>query len=250
MATLRHLNNAPITEALIDIRIKELDSSHSEQLSQLPEKFSKIYTTKKAMHRKLFSLQVGNAEANQDVSAKDEATVYGYRFESTDLQKVAQFRLDGFTLSHLRPYSDWETLVSEAKELYEHYRSISQPEFVARIALRYINQIDIPLPIIDFSDYLTAPPTVPDKLPQGLLKFLTQYVVQFPDENAIAKITQGLEGITKPDSVSILLDIDVFVSNEFAPDSEAIWETFEQLRNLKNQIFSESLTKKTMELFE
>lgn len=244
MATLKHLKNAPITEAVVDIRIKELDGSNIDLLSAVAEEYTAAYPTKRVMHRKLFSLQVDDAVAGED------SAIYGYRFESDNRQKIVQVRLDGFTLSYLRPYSNWMALVSDAKELYEYYQAIVKPEFVSRIALRYINQIKIPLPLADFSEYLTAPPTIPEKLPQGLLGFLTQNVVEFSGEGAIAKVTQGLEDITNPDNITILLDIDVFRSEEFVPNSDVIWETFERLHNLKNKIFFESLTEKTMRLFE
>jgi uncharacterized protein (TIGR04255 family) len=33
----------------------------------------------------------------------------GFRYESSDGKRIAQFQKDGFTFSHLAPYTNWET---------------------------------------------------------------------------------------------------------------------------------------------
>ena len=104
------------------------------------------------------------------------------------------------------------------------------------------------MPIKNFGDYLTAPPTVPDKLPQGVSSFLTRIVIQEPDIKADAIITQSLEQIIT-DKAPIMLDIDVFKYNPNGIDEKDAWEILEKLRNFKNKIFFESITKKFKETF-
>ena len=78
--------------------------------------------------------------------------------------------MDGFTFSRLKPYETWENLRDEAYRLWQKYREITSPEII-RVALRYINKLEFPLPIKNFSDYLTAAPIVPAELPQGVSSF-------------------------------------------------------------------------------
>jgi uncharacterized protein (TIGR04255 family) len=88
---------------------------------------------------------------------KDESTpvipkgkTEGYIFHSKNENKIVQARLDGFTFNKLRAYEDWNKFHSEARELWELYDKIIKPISVDRIALRYINRIEIPLPFDDF----------------------------------------------------------------------------------------------------
>lgn len=124
------------------------------------------------------------------------------------------------------------------------------PEQITRIALRYINHLFIPGPLIDLDDYLTAGPVIPEKLPQGVSSFLTRVVIHEPTTKASAIITQALEKIVQPDIIPIILDIDVIKESQFEVNYEEVWESFEKLRDFKNRVFFESITDKTLELFE
>jgi uncharacterized protein (TIGR04255 family) len=69
----------------------------------------------------------------------------GFRFERADARRVMQTKLDGFSYSALAPYDEWEGFRPEAKHLWKLYRDICHPIRVTRVAVRYINRIDIPL---------------------------------------------------------------------------------------------------------
>ena len=101
----------------------------------------------------------------------------GYLFTSVDGRQVVQARLDGFTFSRLKPYDKWTTLRDEAQELWQHYVRIASPETVTRVALRYINRIEIPLPMRDFKDYILTTPEIAPDLPQGLGSFFMRLVI-------------------------------------------------------------------------
>lgn len=74
-------------------------------------------------------------------------------------------------------------------------------------------------------------------------------VIPEPKTQAVAVITEMMEPIADSSkALPLILDIDVF--REAALDvNDRIWETFESLRNLKNDIFFKSVTPKAKELF-
>jgi uncharacterized protein (TIGR04255 family) len=115
--------------------------------------------------------------------------------------------------------------------------------------VRYINRIDIPLPLNDFKDYLRTVPEVSPDLPQGLSGYLMQLVMPLEDK-AIAVITETLIPPPSPNFISIVLDIDVSVPDIMPSDSNVIWETLEKLRGKKNLVFNACLTAKAKELFK
>ena len=97
---------------------------------------------------------------------------------------------------------------------------------------------------------MVTPPEVPEKLPQGLSSFLTRVVIPIPSLGATAIIIQALEGISDPSIIPIILDIDVFKEAQFDANGKDAWETIDKLRDLKNEMFFQSITEKTVELFQ
>lgn len=140
MANYSLLRNAPITEALIDIRIKTREGFSVESFETLYEAISSQYPEKKARHKFEGKLELKMGEAPL---SSGTATVEGYLFTSADHKQVFQARVDGFTYNRLRPYDKWETFRDAAFKLWKLYRNIVSPEII-RVALRYINKFDIP----------------------------------------------------------------------------------------------------------
>ena len=249
MAEVRHLNNAPITEAIIDFRVKLPSEFKVEAFLELKKTISDRFP--KFEERKLFSSQLRIKKGKPQPPSAEYHGVQGYFFRPEDDKKVAQFRIDGFTFSLLKPYTHWEEMFAEARELWEMYCGIAQPEAVTRLAVRYVNHINIPLPIDDLSDYFTAPPKIPDNI-QGIISgFLSKVVVYDQEMDVATNIVQALEKSIKPDKhITVVLDIDSFKTGDFNVSNDKIWDIFAILHNIKNQIFFNSITDKTARLFE
>lgn len=250
MAKQRYLKNAPIREAVIDLRITPpLDlSALSEIPSSVREEIKNRYP--KMEEQRSFEGGFGIKDGQPIVRQPVDLGVRGYIFESSDEPQRAQFRRDGFTFNRLKPYTCWESVIAEAKELWNIYLRSASPQSVSRIAVRYINHLSIPLPISDFKDFLTAPPPIPESAPQVVSSFSTRVVVHDIERQLYANIAQAMEGSTKPNFVTIIIDIDAYRSGEFDAHTEEIWLIMDQLRHLKNTIFFGSITEKTARLFE
>lgn len=239
------LKKAPITEALIDIRVKlpsELDVKNIDSIYQtIKEEYPE-------RHEQRISKVSFEPKVDEPIKSS-RANINGYRYISSDKKRIVQARMDGFTFSWLHPYIKWEELRNEAHRLWQLYKNIASPESITRVALRYINNLNIPMPIRDFGDYLTAPPAVPEELPQGVSSFLTRVVIHESSIGASAIITQALEQIIT-DTAPIILDIDVFKLQPKGIEEKDAWETIEKLRHFKNRIFFKSITKKLKEMYE
>lgn len=245
MVEQRHLSRAPIIEALVDIRVTLAPNVNAARLKSFHSSISTEYPKEQELREKRFEFKI-----KPEVLETAASSVRGYRYFSADDKQVIQARLDGFTFSKLRPYETWEKLREEAYRLWIIYVKLFNPERINRVALRYINRIEIPLPHIDLRDYLTAPPEVPGGLPQRIDNFLVRIVIPEPSLGATAIITQALEPLTNQKIAPVILDIDVFKLGKFGRDGKDAWETIDKLRDLKNRIFFESITEKTVELYE
>lgn len=248
MAEYSLLPNAPIIEALIDIRIKAKEDFDFASFLTLHDAISGQYSEKKTRHKWEGRFEFKKGET--PITASTEK-IDGYIFTSADGKQIFQARIDGFTFNRLQPYDKWETFRDEAFRLWKLYNDLVSPEII-RVALRFINKIDIPISsqtALDFDDYLTAGPIVPKELPQGISSFLTRVVIHDPETDASAIITQAFEQIVDPKLIPIILDIDAFKQKEVFSEEEA-WQTLEKLRYFKNSIFFASIKEKTKELFK
>ena len=247
MARQRHLRNAPIVEAIVDFRVKLPAKFEVKTFASIKEKLGDSYPQMEERREIEAGIKVKGKRVEHIV---EEKGLQGYFFRSHDGKNVTQFRKDGFTFSRLKPYTNWQDVLAEAKNLWKLYKNRASPDLVTRIAVRYINQLDIPLPIEDLSKYLNSPPTIPQKLPQELCQFLTRVTIRDPKLDIRAHIIQALERGSKRDNVTIFLDIDVFKQKESGFEEREIWQTFKQFRDLKNRIFFDSITETSVRLFE
>ncbi|MGR3310872.1 MAG: TIGR04255 family protein [Candidatus Brocadiales bacterium] len=239
--------NAPIAEAILDIRVllpKEVDLAKLETFHDyIKERFPK------KQERISFKVDIELLPKGPgSLGTSNEPD--GYRFESPDGEKIVQARLDGFTFNRLKPYENWEVFRSEAHELWDFYFQLTNPTKITRIALRYINRIEIPLPMKDFKEYILTTPEVAPKLPQALSHFFMQLEIPDPDTQATAIITQTMKKPTENQRLPLILDIDVFRKGNYIGNESKMWNEFEKLRTFKNDVFFNSITEKTKELFK
>lgn len=244
MAGVTHLNNAPISEAIIDIHVTLPPEVGPDELGSIHGNIIKDYPKKEERKRWEGEIRVNGETLSQ--TTKDKG-FYGFWYLAPDEKQIVQVRMDGFTFNRLKPYGDWEAMRAEANKLWRIYLKAVSPISITRVALRYINRLEFKLPISDFSDYLTAPPTVPEKLPQGVISFLTRVVIHEPEIGAAGVITQTLEPVGDKETVPIILDIDVFKEGS-AIDPDDVWKMLDELREFKNRIFFESITERIVDL--
>lgn len=247
----RHYANAPITEAVIDLTVNPEVGLAPEELGALCDE---SYPTREPLVFNQVQFSGGNT-----------TTIHkplGWRFRNGQGSDIYQARLNGFSASRLVPYQDWSAFRAEARRLWDRYTNLTQigPETVTRLGLRYINRLDIPLPLDDFGDYLLTAPLVSPHLPQGLSNFLMSLTIPV-EEFLTASVTeavldpevvskQALVPPVRQNSVSVLLDITVTLTNVAVSSDDQLWEHFDRLRKLKNHVFESCITEKTRELFQ
>jgi uncharacterized protein (TIGR04255 family) len=125
---------------------------------------------------------------------------------------------------------------------------LANPAAITRLAVRYINRLDIPLPVSDLNNYLRTFPEVSSDLPQGLSGYFMQ--LQIPQEKlaTMLVLNQALVPSPTPDFISILLDLDLFLERDIPKDGIELWEVVEQMHEQKNKAFEACITEHTREL--
>ena len=246
MPAPRHLREAPVTEAIIDIRVKARPDFQPKEFEKIKPDASRLLPESEEQTGGVFTFQLAPTGVQPPVV--QNLGFQGYVFKASDKKLLAQFRADGFTLNRLRPYSSWEELFPIALDLWKLYCSAANPAGVSRLAVRFINRIPLP-DSGEFSRYLRAAPAVPAEMPQNVTAFMTRTTIQDPSRGLSAHVAQAL-GTDAESQRVLILDIDAFCEGAWAPADPEIAGIFERLREFKNLIFFGSLTDETLRQFE
>lgn len=238
---------APIMEALIDIQIDPVLGNSAKSIELVHSEIAAAYPTKKP--RRLWETKLEFKEGNPVQAESENKGIQGYQFWSADEKQVVQFRLDGFSFSRLKPYEAWEKSYPETVKLWNIYLKRFNPKNIKRLAVRYINVIEIPSAQVELSDYFVQPPQPPEGLPQSLEGFLSRLVIRY-DEVTRATVTITPQPQGKPNTMPIVFDIDVFSSVNLPASYEKLDQEFARLHEIVWTVFKKSLKPKTEELFK
>lgn len=251
--------NPPITEAIFDITVNLPDNFHQEELLNFQEDIKESFPN----IQKRMALQGGfefNLEKPEEVNPQFFSISNqpeGYIFVSSDQERIIQAKLQGFTFSKLKPYQSWKDFYGEAYKLWQKYVEVTSPLKVVRLALRYVNQIIIPIPEeggIELKHYIKILPEIPSDLSVALEGYFMQLVLSHTEyQPSRAIINQTIGQMVNDESKKaypLILDIDVFQEVNLSPDDEEIKNIFEaNLKCFREDIFFKSITEKTEELF-
>lgn len=218
MATIRHLRNAPITEAVVDFRVSLPSDFRAEDLRAAKERLSEAYPH--GEERKGFQALFEFTGLQPAAAQTRDLGFHGLWLKSEDQKTIGQFRIDGFTFNRLKPYTSWEAVIPEAMRLWRVYADIARPRSVTRLALRYINRLDLPGPGIELDDYILTAPKLPGTVPHIVSAFATRTVLEHPEQRLMATVAQVLEMSMESPSRSLLLDIDVYRVGELVVTDE------------------------------
>lgn len=250
MASATHLTNAPITEAVIDLRVRTAPGLRVQEFVDLKAKLGGEYGEAKDIT--FFELGFQQLPGEPLEGRQVVHGCIGYRYESSDNKHIVQFRKDGFTFSRLAPYTKWEQVFAEASRMYRLFFEIGSVEEVTRVAVRYINRLLLPQEeAANLALFLTAPPLIPQGVVAYLTGFLTQIQFQDLETQISGTITQTVQqGGGLPGKIPVILDLDVFEVKTSSPEPDQVLQRFAALRMVKNQYFFASITDKTVDLYK
>lgn len=245
MTLRRHYTKPPIIEAVIDIRAELSPDFQIENLAVIHEQIKAAYPSREDV-----TMFQANIQFRPEGKVNSAQTQLGYLFRSADKKQIVQVRTNGFTFSRLNPYESWNSLRDEARNLWAVYKRVAKPIRAIRVAVRYINRIDIPFPMVDMRDYLRTFPEISPELPQVMAGFVMHILIPIETFGGTLSLLEAAVPSPGPDISSINLDIDLFKESTADFDSdEKVWDLLEHLRDKKNEIFEKCITDKARELF-
>ena len=247
MAKPRPLTRPPIVEALVDLQASV--PGDPEMFKALADELKDEFPNKEQLRN--FEAKIEIKDGKLVPPRIDDAAFGGIRVANVDRTIYVQFRPNGFTLNNLTVYMGGDQFIDKAMTLWEMLVERAKPEIVSRVALRYINRLELPLTRGDeFTQYLTSSPDLPEGAPQQVSQFLSRIVGHDEQRQATAVVIQQLKEQQAGQSIRITVDVDVFRTGRFPVDSAALREILGLLRMLKNETFFSLLTDETVSLYE
>lgn len=233
---MRNLKNAPIAEAIAQVNFQ---SPGEVRMTDLKKWVGDIRGFNEE-HIQEMQIKAGHTP---DVSQ------YGFKFFNPGTKEFLQATRNFFAYSRTSKYTEWLDFRNTASARLISFLRDSQAVNVSRVALRYINKFQIPYDHENLDRYLRIRPVMGNLAQKRPESLTLQYTLPISDIDGRAKVGMRLERAAD-EKWQVLLDIDVFVSGNFSPTEEAIVAELDKLRDVKNDIFKESLTDETLKTFD
>ena len=229
-----------IQEAIFDFKTRNELSTFNENLkTSFSKNIDEDYSFKD-------TLRIVNINPITDKTEQPE--IVGYRFASSDNEKIVEFRKNGFTFNRLKNYDGWKKNFKETLKFWKHYCKEINVKVVTRVSTRFINRFQIPEMSI-----------TPDKYFNIFIKIFNENIawnqttcrlLLFHGTNVRSKIIfhNNFNSVTQ--KIDTIFDIDVFSDNLNLSKDEHFEKIFNNLRKIKNNIFEQSITDKIREMIK
>jgi uncharacterized protein (TIGR04255 family) len=251
MAEQRLLRKPPIVEALIDIRFNVPETTKLTDLRAICEFFAAELPSFEERNTGSAKIELRGVEGIKIESATPEISHF-VRTNSTASSPATRsivIQRDGITVSHANNYGGWDELITLTRRLFEQFVQIVNPLATIRLGARYINKIELPHTSVDLDKYFICGPKIPPKVPQRIFEFYHRIGIVAEPPSLKAWINQFTVKIGDDISPFVILDIDVFQSERYAPIWNDIAKPSEKIHDLKNLLFFGSLTDFTLDAY-
>ncbi len=244
------LARAPIIEAVIDIDCA------------MPPGFDLVALEKtaaeglKATYPKLTQqlVQEHQFETSPDSPPKMSVRhgLQALQFRNSDDKQLIQIRSQGYSFNRLAPYGSLDDYLPEIERTWAIFRNLTLPTQIRVVRLRYINRLDLPILSKDVkvADYIKNAPEVPPGTNLSLRGFLSQRLTVESETGHEANIVLSSQP-AQCDAFPIIFDICV---GALGPEEPENWTWISKkiisLRDLKNRIFTNTLTEKCLNLYQ
>jgi hypothetical protein len=235
-------SKAPVTEAIIDFQLQYQCADFKAACDEFVRSLGAAYPESKI--RNSWQIHLGD-EGQPNV--RQEALQDGIAIFGKDRKFVVQVRNEGFSVSRLAPYVNWDEFISEFKYLWGQYKTFFNPQVINKISVRFINEIAIPAATFSLNEYFVSPPSVPPGIEAHMTEVFSRSMLNFIS-GARAIVTFASAPAKGIGTAVFVLDIDAFISGAYGVNDD-LFLSLTQLQVEKDLIFEKYLTMKTKEMF-
>lgn len=236
---------APITEAVLEVRFAHPIAR--EVIDRATSLIEKEY---------FYNEEEQSVNISMEIAGKPPTVTTeweGRKLSSLDRADVAIFRRSAFVCSRLAPYFGWEGFQASIEKAWAALRRHHiGPVDAARVGLRYVNRIDIPVregAVLNVEDYLNFLPRSPQQFGMPMLEYLVQAQRPIGTDDLFFNIISSTVPSPLINMTSFSLDLDVYRQINIPKREEELWALISRMRDHKNFIFEACITERARELF-
>lgn len=241
--------NPPLLEAVCEFRfVVEGDLS--------TENIGAFYTAIKASFPKQKKGKMNKLEFHIDAEKTPEENKKNinqdyYEFEQyfSDDEKYS-VQLDGGRVSihRIKPYTSWTDFLPLIQLVHSAYTTHFHPTGVARIGIRYINEIILPSSGFNFSDYFALQASVPSLEENSRQSIFLGALYEQSESRDAIKVQFADKQQGNQDIKAFILDLDYFLAKPVVPLTDLDQWLGEAHTNLET-VFEGMLTEKAKGFF-
>lgn len=182
-----------------------------------------------------------------NIKGISEAKLRSFLYTTKEQKEKLELSEGTITFIDETKYSGWKQFKNKVLNTLSLLADVLDNVEVSRVSIRFINRFELP----DFTtpqDYVTtiiSNSTGETTYPIRQYGFRLQYDI--PETNIYAIVNQNVETSTN-DTYSYVLDIDVLDRQSILFQLDTISDNLEKIRDVKNTLFFESITQKTIDL--
>jgi uncharacterized protein (TIGR04255 family) len=227
-------SNPPITEAVIEIRFS--NPCGEELQTKLSSKLAKFYPVLSDLTQQRVGVDLVQQSIVQDSTRL-------FRRSNNDVDQIVLIGAANFITSNLAPYTGWDEFFGRFKRDWDELKKVYGYQKIERVGVRYINRLDIPTTqrVANEDAFLKVYIKCPDIL-EPKLGYSFQIVKPIDDIKCMAVINSASIESPIPDSVAVMLDIDIGRTLEVPQKDDDIFALINSIRISKNTIFEASIT--------
>lgn len=244
----RQYRNPPIEEAICEIRFVPGPVAEFTAPARFYESIRNAYPGD-PRHQQLMAAELLSRPAGSQMSVRPEGVKI--LFPDQDGRRLVGLGQHVLSVHVLRPYPGWEEFSRRIATAFQAYQTAAAPAGVRRIAVRYINRIEIRSETVRLGEYLTVAPRLPDGVLANIRTFVTRLESLYEDQPIQLILTIANAEPSAPGTAALLMDIDVF--QEWSSDPLPLGEVLgvvEELKRREREAFEALITDSSRELFD
>lgn len=245
-----HYANAPIIEAVIDLKVQWPEGAPADAFDLLLKSLVDRFPGPAIPIRTVEMGYEIPADSSEEARFRSAQDVVGSRFQNDT--RVLQVQRASFTYSHLPPYTEWAAFRPEAQELWAQFVNATGVQTVTRAAVRVINKLDLPGTPSEVAAFSNLYLQLPGGLAHSAETYFMQMQVPMGEriDGCRAIVSSAAGPAQKPGRFELVLDFDVFAEQRMDATSDDIWALLDCLSEIKNDLFEACITDETRGLIK
>jgi len=237
--------NPPIVEAICEFRFSQDTRWDPTIPGLLYDKIRIQFPNKESRVAQEIQFNVDKEGLQHMVNNPNQMAV----FLAPDRKSLVQIGPNRLSIHHLKPYPGWENFLPKIKQTYEVLSAITEIKGIDRLALMYIDKIEIPGKNVDMKQYFNFMPHLGERFSQPFTNFIVGCDFPYKDKRDICKLQLTSALPENKANVAFVMTTEYFLAQPKVISKDAALGWVEEAHTVVHNTFKNCITEKLEDLF-